>query len=58
MLFFRYESVVETIGKKFKNKRKRQETSEDEVEEVEAIEARAKRGFIKPKMKPSDEFEF
>lgn len=56
--FFRYESVVGTIAKKFKNKRKRQETSEDEVEEVETIEARAKRGFVKPKVKPSDEFEF
>lgn len=56
--FTRYESVVGTIAKKFKNKRKLPETSEDEVEEVETIEARAKRGFIKPKVKPSDEFEF
>ena len=55
-----------TVAKKFKTKRKRQQetTSEDDSQEsqeeevVETIEKRAKRGFVKPKVKPSDEFEF
>ena len=56
----RYETLVGTVAKKFRTKRKREgkqkgdDTSSSEDED--SLEKRAKRGFIKPRVE--DEFEF
>ncbi|XP_066926287.1 M-phase phosphoprotein 6-like isoform X2 [Clytia hemisphaerica] len=60
----RYESLVGTVGKKFQTKRKRKAIEEELSQsdgtepEEDTIEKRAKRGFVKPRVSPKDEFEF
>lgn len=62
--FNRYESLVGTVGKKFQTKRKRKAIEEESSQsdgtepEEDSIEKRAKRGFVKPRVSPKDEFEF
>ena len=57
ILFFRYETLVDTIDKKFQSKkRKTRDTPEnlssdsESDEDIRALKKRARRGFLKPKV--------
>ena len=57
LLFFRYETLVDTIDKKFQSKkRKAHDTPEnlssdsESDEDIRALKKRARRGFLKPKV--------
>jgi len=57
----RYETLVDTVAKKFKSKGKRKSgdnsASSDEEEGEDSLAKRAKRGFVKPRTQTED-FEF